>query len=310
MNEHELDELYRRTGVQDPARPGAAARQRILERGAQAAAEHAARTRRGWRSALRAWLARSRERGMWTVFAPLAAAAFAAVILVPIFRPAPIMPRTTTEAPSQGLSLHRQAPSMQTAPAVGAPASAPMSIAKNLTAPLSPPPPPSTVTNMPVVPVSPREQRLASPPAAEGEQAELAASSARQADVASGAAANVAPQAPAARGSAKVMAGRPAELHLLPESEGEALRRAAAAGDEPQLARLLQAGPALESRDPHGRTALMLAVLNGRTEAVQMLLAHGADPDAGDEDGRTPLALARARGNAAMISTLENAGAH
>jgi ankyrin repeat protein len=54
----------------------------------------------------------------------------------------------------------------------------------------------------------------------------------------------------------------------------------------------------------------MLAVLQGHREAVDTLLAAGADPNAADLSGRTPLQAALADAHSAAIATaLEQWGA-
>jgi ankyrin repeat protein/nucleoside phosphorylase len=63
-------------------------------------------------------------------------------------------------------------------------------------------------------------------------------------------------------------------------------------GDANRLRTLLQAGNAPNARDGWGRTALHLAAMHGNVEAVQVLLARGADVDSRDEDNRTPPAAA------------------
>ena len=48
----------------------------------------------------------------------------------------------------------------------------------------------------------------------------------------------------------------------------------------------------LELRDPHGRTALMLAVMLGRTSLAKILVEAKADVKAEDENGKTAENLA------------------
>jgi len=55
---------------------------------------------------------------------------------------------------------------------------------------------------------------------------------------------------------------------------------------------------------------LMLATLQGRTGAVETLLAHGADPNAADADGTTPLQAAMTGNQPAIVAALRSAGAH
>jgi hypothetical protein len=87
------------------------------------------------------------------------------------------------------------------------------------------------------------------------------------------------------------------------------LRQAAAAGDVARARELLALPVDLEGRDVQGRTALFLAAQQGRTDMVQILLAHGADANAADAGGITPLGAALAGGHAKVASALRRAGA-
>jgi hypothetical protein len=68
-------------------------------------------------------------------------------------------------------------------------------------------------------------------------------------------------------------------------------------------------GVSTGARDENGRTALLRAVLEGRAETVDSLLAAGADPNAADRDGITPLQAARAAGRSDIADALRRAGA-
>ncbi len=65
----------------------------------------------------------------------------------------------------------------------------------------------------------------------------------------------------------------------------------------------------VDARDSDGRTALMLAVLQGRLDTVVALLRRGADPNAADRAGVTPLQAARANNQPAIADALLRAGA-
>jgi ankyrin repeat protein len=86
---------------------------------------------------------------------------------------------------------------------------------------------------------------------------------------------------------------------------GDSLRQAASRGDLRELRSLLDAGADIDSRDTDGRTALMLATLNGRLDAVQLLLAHGADRAIADTRGVTPLAAAIGARQTAIAEALQ-----
>jgi hypothetical protein len=91
---------------------------------------------------------------------------------------------------------------------------------------------------------------------------------------------------------------------------GAALRRSAESGDIDGVVALLDGKVDIEARDSAGRTALMLAVLNGRDAVVTVLLAHGADPNVTDGHGETPLHLAVAGNHPSIEAALRHAGAH
>ncbi|XP_049867259.1 kinase D-interacting substrate of 220 kDa B isoform X3 [Pectinophora gossypiella] len=65
----------------------------------------------------------------------------------------------------------------------------------------------------------------------------------------------------------------------------------------------------IDDRDENGTTALMCACETGRTAAVRLLLAAGADAGAADADGWTPLAFAARGGHLAIVKDLLDAGA-
>jgi len=85
-------------------------------------------------------------------------------------------------------------------------------------------------------------------------------------------------------------------LRYLPAIESLTLARR---GDEPALRRLLQEAPEVLASQPHVASLLQLAVLGGRREVVQLLIAHGVDvnkPAAIEElIFITPLCAARAK---------------
>jgi len=65
----------------------------------------------------------------------------------------------------------------------------------------------------------------------------------------------------------------------------------------------------VDARDSVGRTALMLAVLQGRLDTVVALLGRGADPNVADTAGVTPLQAARAQHQPEIVDALLRAGA-
>jgi len=84
-----------------------------------------------------------------------------------------------------------------------------------------------------------------------------------------------------------------------------ALQEAAEAGAVAEIERLVGQGHNIDAKDPLGRTPLHYAVGAQRLEAVQLLLALGADPDVRDsESGVTPLHWAVGSGDLAIIKLL------
>jgi len=91
---------------------------------------------------------------------------------------------------------------------------------------------------------------------------------------------------------------------------GQALREAAKAGDAETVIALLDAGVPVDHTDKeYGQTALHYAAREGRKEAVQVLVARGANVNARNKDLRTPLHWAAANGTASVIRILAEAGA-
>ncbi len=77
-------------------------------------------------------------------------------------------------------------------------------------------------------------------------------------------------------------------------------------GDVDLTFTLLDAGAAVDSRDPGGATALMVAAKQGHGAVARLLVAHGADQTATDRgSGATALQLAQQRGDEEVISLLD-----
>jgi uncharacterized protein len=88
-----------------------------------------------------------------------------------------------------------------------------------------------------------------------------------------------------------------------------ALRQAAESGDIRGLQIQLEDRASIDARDASGRTALMLAVLHSHRDAVDALLARGADPNAADAQGTTPLQTAETTNQPEVVAALRRAGA-
>ena len=75
-------------------------------------------------------------------------------------------------------------------------------------------------------------------------------------------------------------------------------------GDVKQLSALIRAGNDLGKVDPHGNSALHLAVMLGRTDCVHLLCAHGAPVKIKNKQGWSPIAEAISYGNRQTIASL------
>lgn len=92
-----------------------------------------------------------------------------------------------------------------------------------------------------------------------------------------------------------------------PSMQESALRKAAQAGQVLRVESLASQGVWLDSPDRTGRTALMLAAMNGQASVVQTLLALGANPALVDSDGFSAAHHARRAGHT-RIGELIDAG--
>lgn len=88
-----------------------------------------------------------------------------------------------------------------------------------------------------------------------------------------------------------------------------ALVRAAETGDLAALRRLLDAGVPVDTRDDHGRTALLAATHADRVDAARLLIERGADVNAKDSIQDSPYLLAGARGRLSILRMTLAAGA-
>ena len=294
----ELDELYRRASERDPSRPSEATRRTVLAHAERLAASRLSPPARSPRRA-----------GWWPVaFGTLAAGILAALLVVPSHFEPPVTPaaeRPPLAAPAELAATAGRAPA--TAPAEPAPAET-VAAAGEVERPAagrpSVPPrtPPALARRDGQRPdARSRLRPEASAPAA-GKRADLLTDTAPKDAYVSNE-----PVMTGGRLAGAQMAAGAAARESQPQT-GDALQRAAAAGDSAALDGLLQTSD-VNARDSAGRTALLVAVLRGRSEAVLTLLAHGADPNAADAAGVTPLAAALARGDAVMVETLRRHGA-
>lgn len=94
------------------------------------------------------------------------------------------------------------------------------------------------------------------------------------------------------------------------DDPGDALRRAASAGDVAKVKELLAAGVDVNAANAYGGTALAFAADKGQTAVVKLLLEHGANVNAKDRFyNLTPLGWAVENGHIEIVRTLLEKGA-
>lgn len=94
------------------------------------------------------------------------------------------------------------------------------------------------------------------------------------------------------------------------EDSGEALRRAASAGDLAKVKELLAAGADVNAANTYGGTALAFASDKGHAEVVDLLLERGANVNVSDRFYQeTPLGWAARHGHAGIVRSLLAKGA-
>lgn len=80
-------------------------------------------------------------------------------------------------------------------------------------------------------------------------------------------------------------------------------------GRTDELAEFFDHGLSIDTRDPEGNTALMLAAYHGHTATVEALIARGADVDLRNRRDQSPIAGAIFKGEDAVVAVLLAAGA-
>ncbi|RZJ14851.1 MAG: ankyrin repeat domain-containing protein [Acidovorax sp.] len=84
-----------------------------------------------------------------------------------------------------------------------------------------------------------------------------------------------------------------------------ALREAASAGDALQADSLIRQGARIDAADSAGKTALMLAAVQGHTATVEKLLALGAHRTLVDREGLNAAQQARRAGYARIADLID-----
>jgi ankyrin repeat protein len=287
------DDMERRfqTGLQDEGGPSEAVRRAILDNASRMAVEHA-RSQSGRR---RSAMLPSRRRN--TIFGALAAAVFAGLLVVPMLR-APVVHRQSPVAAP---------PNWESAPQSAQPSAPRLAELERSNSTYR-----GAGAQRRITADADKPKEAAGPASSNyGSQAKtepqavgggLPSPAAMQAPASDAASAIAAAPAPSSRQLARAT---PSSIE-----RGESLRGAAAAGDLAAVNALLGSSLDVNARDRSGRTALMLAILNGHADVVEALLARGADLNAADSSGARPLQMARAKGNEEIIDWLLRAGAH
>jgi hypothetical protein len=333
----DVDEIYRRLSARETSGPSESVRRAVLDHAARLAAERTAAAQAGPDMAatpsahgkvidIGSARRRSPRPAWWrpAAMGTLAAAGLAGLLIAPQFLPTREAVKTTREAAkteSVSLTPARPPEPAESAPSVAMHAETPPAPTREQPA-LTPNFAPAALAKAQKAPAAQDElQAEERPPSADSAEAPLAARQATdQADI-NGADINRAADSRAAGNQAARAAGAsaaaasPAPQSTTPMAEARLLdpaaelRHAAAIGDVSALRAALERQPVIDARDADGRTALMLAVLRGHGEAVDLLLAAGADPNATDAGDVTPLQAALDAGQTDIAASLRRSGA-
>ncbi len=288
------DDMERRfqTGLKDDGEPSAAVRRAILEHASRMAAAHAESRPGGRRSGT--LTARRRN----TIFGALAAAVFAGLLVVPMLR-TPVVHRQGLVAQGPVApppNLETASHSAQAPPPQSAQAPRPAELQRNNTTYSG------AGAQRRIAADADKPQEATGPAAKTEPQSVRGAAPAMQAPASDAASVSGGAAAPSSRQLARATTSS--------VERGEFFRGAAAAGNLTAVNAVLSSSFDVDARDRSGRTALMLAILNGHADVVDALLAHGAAVNAADASAVRPLQMARAKGNEAIIDSLLRAGAH
>jgi len=110
--------------------------------------------------------------------------------------------------------------------------------------------------------------------------------------------------------------GKPAPKKSAKKVAAGALQKAAEAGDLDKVKELVAAKSPLDARGKYGRTPLIAAIANDKTEVALYLIEQGASPTVADKEKNDPLKWAAIRSgwvkshqNVKLVEALLNAGA-
>ena len=207
--------------------------------------------------------------------------------------------RKETE-PRQDMDTQSQTSGRVALKAAPAPAPAPAPEAAGATAPAPPPPPPTPPPPPPAAAAAPTAIAVPLPAPAIQAQAQAEARPSNRSGILSEGLLQKDSEA------AALQAPRQSALARAAQAPASALHEAARSGRLPELERQLAIGTTqLNAADAAGRTPLMLAVMGGHADAVQRLLAAGANRALVDHDGLTALQHARRLGRERIAAMIE-----
>lgn len=292
----DVDDFYRRASALDASRPGPRTREAILAYAEQLAASRAGSALRVHRTAALPALRHAlRSFGRPAVFGTFAAAALAGLLVAPHW--------LGSGAPPHEVPLVQSAATADVATRAAPPPELPAAPESSGSAGKVGPPAPVAQSAQNARTAARGRPNAAPRRADSSRQESMQAMGGIEAPVAALAVQAKPPMPAAAAAPAARANGEPST------DPGEAVRRAAEAGDLPRLAQSLQAANGIDARDTAGRTALMRATRAGQLQAVNLLLVHGADPNIADAGGTTPLQAAREAGQTAIAAALQRHGA-
>ena len=110
----------------------------------------------------------------------------------------------------------------------------------------------------------------------------------------------------------RLLLGRGADVHAAAQNsmKVQALHAAIAGRNAEAVEAVLARGADVNARQQVGYTPLMGAASSGRDDLADLLLARGADPSLVSNDGKTAATVANEHGHAALADRLETLAAH